>query len=47
MYLKMAKIRIRKKCYNFETNEVISMKFWYDNFNVSIYVIQKFQAHIF
>ena len=31
MYVKMAKIRHRKKLYNFGTNIEISMKIWYDN----------------
>ena len=34
----MAKIRLHKKCYNFETNEDISLKIWYDDCKDKIYV---------
>ena len=47
MYVKKAKIRLRKKSYNFGTNERMSMKIWYDNFKTSIYVMWKFQVRIF
>ena len=35
MYVKMAKIRLRKKGYNFETNEEVSMKLLSDNLRAS------------
>ena len=44
---KMAKIRLLKKCYNFDTNEEISMQIWQYNFKASNYVIKRFQVRIF
>ena len=38
----MAKICLRKKCYNFGTKEKIFMKSIYDNFKASNYVMQNF-----
>ena len=43
----MAKIHLRKKCYNFETNDDISMKIWNDNIKTSDFVMWKFQARSF
>ena len=39
MHVKMAKIRFRKKCSNFGTNKVISMKICYNNFMTSYYAM--------
>ena len=47
MYVKMATIRLCKKCYTFGTNEEIFMKFCYNNFKASTFVMWKFQATIF
>ena len=45
MYVK--NIRLRKKSYNYKTKEDICMKFWHHNSKASIYVMQKFQIHVF
>ena len=39
MYVKMAKIRLCKKCPAFGTNEDISMEIWQNNFKASNYVM--------
>ena len=38
-YVKMVKIRLRKKSYNFGTNEENSLKICYENFKASSYVM--------
>ena len=47
MYVKMAKICLREKRYNFRINEDISMKIWYDNCKAKNFVMLKIQARIF
>ena len=47
MYLKLEKIRLRKKCYKFVTNEEITKKNAYYDFKACIYVILKFQVRFF
>ena len=47
MYVKMAKIRLRKISYNFGAYEDIPMKIWHDNIKACSYVMWKFQVRIF
>ena len=43
----MAKIRLYKKHYNFETKRNFPFKFCYDNFKTSEQIVLKFQVCIF
>ena len=43
----MARIRNRKKYYNFGTNKEFCMKTGHDYFKASIYVMEQSQVHIF
>ena len=42
----MAKIRLRKKRYNFKTNKEIFMQIWHNNLKVRYYAMWKFHVRI-